>query len=88
VADPRRLFGRRRPQRPASVPRPAHRAAVVEAARRFDHGGMSFRVARHSDRLDEVLAFYRDRLGLPERGRFADHGYARRLNATRLWGSL
>lgn len=34
------------------------------------------RVARHSDRLDEAVAFYRDGLGLPELGRFADHdGY-------------
>jgi catechol 2,3-dioxygenase-like lactoylglutathione lyase family enzyme len=35
-----------------------------------------FRVARHTERLDEVVAFYRDRLGLRERGRFHDHaGY-------------
>lgn len=34
------------------------------------------RVARHTDRLEQVVAFYRDRVGLPERGRFADHdGY-------------
>lgn len=37
---------------------------------------MKFRVARHTDRLDEVTAFYRDRIGLPELGRFVDHdGY-------------
>src|SRR2546423_399556 len=34
------------------------------------------RVARHTDRLDAVVAFYRDRLGLPEIGRFRGHdGY-------------
>jgi catechol 2,3-dioxygenase-like lactoylglutathione lyase family enzyme len=37
---------------------------------------MQVRFARHTDRLEEVVAFYRDRLGLPERGRFEDHaGY-------------
>ena len=34
------------------------------------------RIARPTDRLDEVVAFYRDGLGLPELYRFADHdGY-------------
>jgi catechol 2,3-dioxygenase-like lactoylglutathione lyase family enzyme len=34
------------------------------------------RFARHTDRLEEVVAFYRDRVGLPELGRFAGHdGY-------------
>jgi catechol 2,3-dioxygenase-like lactoylglutathione lyase family enzyme len=38
--------------------------------------GMELRVARHTDRLEEVVAFYRDRVGLPEIGRFTDHdGY-------------
>jgi catechol 2,3-dioxygenase-like lactoylglutathione lyase family enzyme len=32
------------------------------------------RVARHTDRLEEVVAFYRDRVGLRETGRFMDHG--------------
>jgi catechol 2,3-dioxygenase-like lactoylglutathione lyase family enzyme len=37
---------------------------------------MQVRVARHTDRLEEVVAFYRDGLGLPEIGRFRDHdGY-------------
>ncbi len=37
---------------------------------------MQLRVARHTDRLEEVVAFYRDRVGLPELGRFVDHdGY-------------
>ena len=37
---------------------------------------MQVRFARHTERLGEVVAFYRDRLGLPEIGRFADHdGY-------------
>src|SRR3954447_26726115 len=37
---------------------------------------MELRVARHTGRLDEVVAFYRDGLGLPEIGRFAGHeGY-------------
>jgi GNAT superfamily N-acetyltransferase len=34
------------------------------------------RVARHTRRLDEVVAFYRDGVGLPEIGRFRNHaGY-------------
>ena len=37
---------------------------------------MRVRFARHTDRLEEVVAFYRDGLGLPELGRFAGHdGY-------------
>jgi len=37
---------------------------------------MDLRVARHTQRLDEVIAFYRDGLGLPEIGGFRDHdGY-------------
>jgi catechol 2,3-dioxygenase-like lactoylglutathione lyase family enzyme len=37
---------------------------------------MKLRIARHTDRLDELVAFYRDRVGLPEIGRFTDHdGY-------------
>ena len=37
---------------------------------------MRLRVARHTGRLEEVVAFYRDGLGLPEIGRFHDHdGY-------------
>jgi catechol 2,3-dioxygenase-like lactoylglutathione lyase family enzyme len=34
------------------------------------------RVARHTKRLDAVVAFYRDAIGLPEIGGFRDHaGY-------------
>jgi len=37
---------------------------------------VELRVARHTERLDEVVAFYRDGLGLPEIGGFRDHdGY-------------
>ena len=37
---------------------------------------MQLRVARHTQRLDEVVAFYRDGLGLAEIGGFRDHdGY-------------
>ena len=37
---------------------------------------MQLRVARHTHRLDELVRFYRDGLGLPEIGRFEDHeGY-------------
>ncbi|HZS32700.1 MAG TPA: VOC family protein [Methylomirabilota bacterium] len=37
---------------------------------------MQLRVARHTARLTEIVRFYRDGLGLPEIGRFADHdGY-------------
>ena len=37
---------------------------------------MQLRVARHTNRLAEVVRFYRDGLGLPEIGRFEAHdGY-------------
>lgn len=37
---------------------------------------MQLRVARHTDRLDEVIRFYRDGIGLTEVGSFRDHaGY-------------
>ena len=35
---------------------------------------MEVRFARHTERLDEVVRFYRDGLGLPEIGRFEGHG--------------
>jgi catechol 2,3-dioxygenase-like lactoylglutathione lyase family enzyme len=38
---------------------------------------MQVRFARHTERLDELVSFYRDGLGLPELGRFDGHdGYA------------
>jgi hypothetical protein len=37
---------------------------------------MQLRVARHTERLDEVVGFYRDGIGLIEIGGFRDHdGY-------------
>ena len=37
---------------------------------------MQLRVARHTERLDELVAFYRDGIGLTEIGDFRDHdGY-------------
>jgi catechol 2,3-dioxygenase-like lactoylglutathione lyase family enzyme len=37
---------------------------------------MKLRIARHTDKLDAVVGFYRDRIGLPEIGRFRGHdGY-------------
>jgi catechol 2,3-dioxygenase-like lactoylglutathione lyase family enzyme len=37
---------------------------------------LQLRVARHTDRLDDAVAFYRDGIGLPEVGRFQGHdGY-------------
>jgi catechol 2,3-dioxygenase-like lactoylglutathione lyase family enzyme len=37
---------------------------------------MQVRVARHTEQIDELVAFYRDGLGLPEIGSFHDHdGY-------------
>ena len=43
--------------------------------RAFD-APVQLRVARHTQRLDDVVAFYRDGVGLPEIGRFRDHdGY-------------
>jgi GNAT superfamily N-acetyltransferase len=39
-------------------------------------GATQIRVARHTERLAEVVAFYRDGIGLPEIGAFRDHsGY-------------
>jgi catechol 2,3-dioxygenase-like lactoylglutathione lyase family enzyme len=35
---------------------------------------VQLRIARHTERLDEVVAFYRDAIGLAELGRFDDHG--------------
>ena len=35
---------------------------------------MRLRIARHTERLEDLVAFYRDRVGLPEKGRFVDHG--------------
>lgn len=38
---------------------------------------MQLRVARHTERLDELVRFYRDGLGLVEVGGFSEHdGYA------------
>ena len=38
---------------------------------------MQVRIARHTERLAEIIRFYGDRLGLPELGRFDDHdGYS------------
>jgi catechol 2,3-dioxygenase-like lactoylglutathione lyase family enzyme len=38
---------------------------------------MQIRIARHTERLNELVRFYRDGLGLPELGRFEGHaGYA------------
>jgi catechol 2,3-dioxygenase-like lactoylglutathione lyase family enzyme len=37
---------------------------------------MQLRIARHTERLEELVGFYRDGLGLPEIGRFEGHdGY-------------
>jgi catechol 2,3-dioxygenase-like lactoylglutathione lyase family enzyme len=37
---------------------------------------MQLRIARHTERLEDVVSFYRDGLGLPELGRFKGHsGY-------------
>jgi catechol 2,3-dioxygenase-like lactoylglutathione lyase family enzyme len=37
---------------------------------------MKVRIARHTDRLEEVVAFYRDLIGLDQTGAFQDHdGY-------------
>jgi catechol 2,3-dioxygenase-like lactoylglutathione lyase family enzyme len=37
---------------------------------------MELRIARHTERLDELVAFYRDGIGLVEVGGFQDHdGY-------------
>jgi catechol 2,3-dioxygenase-like lactoylglutathione lyase family enzyme len=39
-------------------------------------GEIQVRFARHTDRIEEIVRFYRDGLGLPKIGRFEDHdGY-------------
>ena len=44
---------------------------------------MEVRIARHTDRLDDAVAFYRDGIGLPVVGGFRDHhGYDRVLLTT------
>jgi catechol 2,3-dioxygenase-like lactoylglutathione lyase family enzyme len=35
---------------------------------------MWLRIARHTNCLEDVVAFYRDRVGFPEIGRFENHG--------------
>ncbi len=50
-----------------------HPEIVLRVSMRYTTPGMKLRIARHTDRLDEVVRFYRDGLGLPEIGRFADH---------------
>jgi hypothetical protein len=49
---------------------------LAVAPRASSWSAMKVRIARHTERLDEVVAFYRDRVGLPEVGRFSGHdGY-------------
>jgi hypothetical protein len=53
-------------------------APLMERAMRVWSSAMvsAVRVARHTERLDEIVAFYRDGLGLEEIGGFRDHdGY-------------
>lgn len=55
------------------------RAHIEESGRerlRAQYGPMQVRFARHTERLPEIVRFYRDDLGLPVRGEFRDHaGY-------------
>ena len=41
---------------------------------RADGRALQLRVARHTERFDEVVAFYRDGIGLTEIGGFRNHG--------------
>lgn len=55
---------------------PAERLATASRGENPVPAPMQLRVARHTGRLAEVVAFYRDCIGLPELGRFVDHdGY-------------
>jgi catechol 2,3-dioxygenase-like lactoylglutathione lyase family enzyme len=57
------------------MPRTARYARNVRG-RAKDEPNMQLRIARHTERLDELVAFYRDGLGLTEIGGFRDHdGY-------------
>jgi len=56
---------------------PALAHAVGASERSNDEQGIEIRVARPTDKLPEVLAFYRDGLGLPVIGHFEGHsGYS------------
>ena len=45
-------------------------------ATRTPNEAFQLRIARHTERLEELVAFYRDGIGLPEFCRFHDHaGY-------------
>jgi catechol 2,3-dioxygenase-like lactoylglutathione lyase family enzyme len=46
----------------------------IVGIRCHDAIAMELRVARHTDRLEEVVAFYRNRVALPELGRFTYDG--------------
>ena len=85
-----RAAGSGRPRRPrprelgedGDRGRPAHLRGRTwsgcggELATQRRGGVMQLRVARHTERLAEVVAFYRDGIGLPEVGTFRDHdGY-------------
>lgn len=41
--------------------------------RQSDDGHMELRISSHTARLEELVVFYRDGLGLAELGRFDDH---------------
>ena len=75
-----RLLGARRRSRstPSTTrstrPRPALAYELIDGrGRRLVARKMQVRVARPPGRLEEVVAFYRNGLGLPEIGRFRDH---------------
>jgi hypothetical protein len=50
---------------------------------------VQLRIARHTERLDELVAFYRDGIGLTEIGSFRDHdGYSGVRERSRRWRRL
>ena len=53
------------------MPRTARYARNVRG-RAKDEPNMQLRIARHTERLDELVAFYRDGLGLTEIGGFRE----------------
>src|SRR3954447_17583463 len=69
----RRHMARCRPSRPPLI---VGRAKTAFAVTLEDDPMLQLRVARHTERLEEVVGFYRDGIGLTEIGGFRDHdGY-------------
>jgi catechol 2,3-dioxygenase-like lactoylglutathione lyase family enzyme len=64
------------PVTPAAACGRVGRFGTVAAGAPAERTLVKLRVARHTDDLERIVAFYRDKVGLPELGRFTGHeGY-------------